>query len=223
MRPTLPKISLWIGIILLVVFIVVTGKAFWYSYWLTEDPKQALALITEEHDHGTVSYKYTVNHHEYAGLSQRNWEKPEYRNVHAGEQSIMYFSASHPWISSLETPVFPPRALLAYVMFLGVLAAWVILAWPRSARLFPTNGPAFWEPRLSWYQHVWVALPLLLIFGGVIGGACGGAGWAINKYVFRRTAHPVLRYVWTGLITITAIGVLVAFVAVALHRNKGQF
>jgi len=54
--------------------------------------------------------------------------------------------------------------------------------------------------KLTWYQHAWTALPLVLIFlGGAVGGAIGGAAWAANHQVFRRTRDPVLRYVFTGL------------------------
>jgi hypothetical protein len=60
--------------------------------------------------------------------------------------------------------------------------------------------------KLLWYQHIWLALPFALAaVGGAIGGACGGAAWAINQKVFQRTKHPVLRYVWTGLISLSAV------------------
>jgi len=61
------------------------------------------------------------------------------------------------------------------------------------------------KPNLTWYQYVWIALPLLLIaVGGAIGGACGGAACAINRTVFLKTSNPVLKYVWTGIISAAA-------------------
>lgn len=63
------------------------------------------------------------------------------------------------------------------------------------------------KPKLFWYQHVWLALPLALIaVGGAIGGVCGGMACAFNYKTFRNTGHPVLRYVLTGLVSLTAVG-----------------
>ena len=60
--------------------------------------------------------------------------------------------------------------------------------------------------KLEWYQQLWIALPIgLVAIGGAIGGGCGGAAWAINRKVFLATEHPVLRYVWTGLISVAAV------------------
>jgi hypothetical protein len=53
---------------------------------------------------------------------------------------------------------------------------------------------------------------VLMFLGGAVGGACGGAAWALNQQVFRRTQHPVIRYVWTGLISGAAV---VTYVIVA--------
>ena len=78
------------------------------------------------------------------------------------------------------------------------------------------------RPKLMWYEHAWTALPFLLVaVGGAIGGACGGAAWAINQNVFRKTQNPVLRYVWTGLISAAAIMVyaLIATGFVLLTRR----
>jgi uncharacterized membrane protein YsdA (DUF1294 family) len=80
------------------------------------------------------------------------------------------------------------------------------------SRSRPTS-PGTAAPKLTWYQHVWVALPFALVaLGGAIGGACGGAAWAVNQQVFRKTQHPVLRYVWTCLIS---VGALLAYLVVA--------
>jgi len=84
----------------------------------------------------------------------------------------------------------------------------------------PVKEPA--KPKLLWYQHVWLALPFALVaVGGAIGGACGGAAWAINQQVFRKTAHPVLRYVWTGLISAASVlaYVILAAVFISLFRK----
>ncbi len=70
----------------------------------------------------------------------------------------------------------------------------------------PPPAPETSNPKLKWYELVWVGWPIaLLAVGGAIGGACGGAAWALNQKIFHRTKHPLLRYLWTGLISIAAI------------------
>ena len=67
--------------------------------------------------------------------------------------------------------------------------------------------------KLAWYEQIWLALPFVLIaVGGAVGGACGGAAWAINQKVFRATQQPVLRYLWTALIS---AGALVSYLILA--------
>jgi hypothetical protein len=81
------------------------------QYWLTRDAVTATATITAEHSKGVVDYKYAVDGREFAGSGHRNWKQEKYRNVHPGDESILYYSSSHPAISSLEPPEFPPSGL----------------------------------------------------------------------------------------------------------------
>ena len=70
----------------------------------------------------------------------------------------------------------------------------------------PTGPGAVPPAKLAWYEQAWVALPFALVaVGGAIGGACGGLAWAINQRVFRATRPPVLRYLFTGLISVAAV------------------
>jgi hypothetical protein len=80
------------------------------------------------------------------------------------------------------------------------------------------------KPKLLWYEHVWLALPFALVaIGGAIGGACGGAAWAINQAVFKKTGHPVLRYLWTGLISAAAFVayVILASIFISMFKKEG--
>jgi len=66
-----------------------------------------------------------------------------------------------------------------------------------------TNTP---KVKLKWYEQVWIAWPIIMVvFGGAIGGGCGGVAWAINSKVFAKTKHHILRYVWTGLISVGSV------------------
>lgn len=76
--------------------------------------------------------------------------------------------------------------------------------------------------RLTWYHQLWIGLPFALVaVGGMIGGAIGGAAWAVNKQVFQKTRNPVMRYVWTGLISLAAVSAYVGIVVVIVGlRSK---
>jgi hypothetical protein len=102
------------------------------SYLLANDTKQTMAVLTEKQQHGVYSYKYSVADREYSGASQRNWESEKYRNVEVGERAVVFYSASHPWISSLEEPQSLPRDTGFYVgvpFVIGV--AIVLILWKR--------------------------------------------------------------------------------------------
>jgi hypothetical protein len=92
---------------------------------------------------------------------------------------------------------------------------------PLARARAPVPAPV--KRGLTWYEHIWVALPIgLVVVGGLIGGACGGAAWAINRQVFLKTQNGLLRYLFTGLISAFAFLVwllLAAMLFVTLKRN----
>jgi hypothetical protein len=94
---------------------------------------------------------------------------------------------------------------------------------PLPPRVIAPLQPVATKPKLAWYEYLWIGLPLLLIaIGGAIGGACGGAACALNRTVFLKTRNPILRYVWTGLISATAFVVWLIIAAILigfLHRG----
>lgn len=75
--------------------------------------------------------------------------------------------------------------------------------------LTPGRLPALRAPapaKLSWYEQIWIALPLALVaVGGAIGGGFGGLAWGVNKIVFKKVGNPVLRYLLTTLISASAV------------------
>jgi hypothetical protein len=59
---------------------------------------------------------------------------------------------------------------------------------------------------LKWYQWVWSALPILLIFlGGLLGGITGVMTFTINTGIFRSRSNEIMKYVVTGVISIVAV------------------
>ncbi len=103
------------------------------GYWLKRDAEQGIATITKEREHDVVEYKYNVDGQNYTGISQRNWDNEKYRDVGVGQESIMFYSSSHPWLSSLQTPQFPTTGtifLLIASPFECLLLFWAILPGP---------------------------------------------------------------------------------------------
>ncbi len=95
---------------------------------------------------------------------------------------------------------------------------------PPAILRTPIHQAAEQKIKLTWYEHIWIALPVALLgVGGAIGGACGGAAWAINKTVFQKTENPILRYVWTGLISVAAgvVYLILALFVLSLFHKAG--
>lgn len=72
------------------------------------------------------------------------------------------------------------------------------------------------EP-LKWYQWLWSALPIVLVFiGGMWGAICGLVAFYLNGKVFRSQMNSVLKYVVTGVVSVVAVA-LYFIVAVYLR------
>jgi hypothetical protein len=106
-QPTLERI--WVSFLALLLgyyFVVEPARQVWLSYWLVKDGQEGVAIITKEHwaGHDVVVYRYRVNQQEYTGQDFRSYQAPQYARVMPGEKSIIYFSASHPWLSAINRP-----------------------------------------------------------------------------------------------------------------------
>jgi hypothetical protein len=76
------------------------------------------------------------------------------------------------------------------------------------------------EP-LKWYQLLWSALPILLVFGGgAIGGAIGAVAAVINTRIFRSDSDAWFQYAVTAGISILAV-LLYLFVGTLVLRALG--
>ena len=86
-----------------------------------------------------MQYRYSVNNREYVGQSFRNRNIPKYKTVgvQPGEKSVVYFSASHPWLSSLEMPKVVVQGLPVVVLVLCFVVFAVVTI------IDPANGWAF--------------------------------------------------------------------------------
>jgi hypothetical protein len=125
------RMKKWLVLVVIFYGIILVGgiRDFWECYWLKQDANETMAVVTKERQHGIVEYRYSVAQHEYTGSSQRNWKREEYRDVRVGEKAPVFYSVSHPSLSSLQTPMFPPRSTLFYLvppLVLAVAAVWSV-------------------------------------------------------------------------------------------------
>ena len=59
---------------------------------------------------------------------------------------------------------------------------------------------------IKWYEMIWSAFPLLIIFvGGLIGGVVGFIGFALNAKVFRSKLNTLVKFLLTAGISILAV------------------
>lgn len=81
---------------------------------------------------------------------------------------------------------------------------------------------AFWKPQLfdvpqlvvdgktvevvkplKWYQWLWSALPIVLVFiGGALGALCGFIAFTVNANIFRSELPQLLKFLLTGVISV---------------------
>ena len=81
-------------------------RGSWHSYWLLRDGQRGTAVVLSEHwgGHNAVNYEYVVNGTRYTGAGHRNWHEEKDGSVQPGQKSVVYYSASHPWLSALDMP-----------------------------------------------------------------------------------------------------------------------
>ena len=61
-------------------------------------------------------------------------------------------------------------------------------------------------PSLSWYEYVWICIPLLLMYlGGALGGIIGGVATLTNSRYFRSSRTTWQKYVLAGLTSAVSI------------------
>ena len=131
-----------VGLILALVlgqFLYLRAHETWQNYWLLKDSQKGLATITGEHwsGHNSVDYQYTVNGKEYTSHSARNGDDPKYKDAQPGQESIVYYSASHPWLSQLSMPQTILEGAPVILIVLGLEAFAVITIFkPRSGWAF---------------------------------------------------------------------------------------
>ncbi len=137
-RPSSVPISARVIPLVLAVFaavmLVLGCMRMWRNHWVLKDGARGTATIIGElwTGHRTASYRYTVDQTVYSGWSERNTEEPG-RRAEPGDDSIVYYSASHPWLSSLHKPSGVYDGGPAIFLFGGLeVLALAALIWPEK-------------------------------------------------------------------------------------------
>ena len=137
------RVSALVIAIILGLFLVGWISSVRAEYWLLKDAEEGIAIVTKDlwTGHNGVAYRYAVNHKEYTGKGMRNYQDPRYRNVHPGDKSLVYYSVSHPWMSSLRRPgrIGEGLPVVLLVLFFETLAV-ITLINPQHKWAFNINS-----------------------------------------------------------------------------------
>lgn len=95
-----------IGVVFLSLFLFGQARTVWRKYWILRDGRRSTALVTRKYGHELVDYSFHVNGKEYKGTDREKYVSQEHRyeDVTLGGEAVVYFSSSHPWLSSLARP-----------------------------------------------------------------------------------------------------------------------
>lgn len=111
------------GVAVLVLYVAIPlymlSQALWLDHWLRTDAHQGVAVITGESwwsrsRFPRYTYQYTVNQEHYTATS--GYES--YSKLQPGDKVPVLYSASHPWLSSLEEP----WPVIGYFLLVGMIA-----------------------------------------------------------------------------------------------------
>jgi hypothetical protein len=107
-------------------FVLGPARELWLNYWLVGDGQQSVAVITHADwaGHGVFVYRYRANQKTYTGQDPRSYQNPKYANVLPGQETVVYFSSSHHWLSAINMP--------SVVMFRGL----PVVRWPGCLYFF---------------------------------------------------------------------------------------
>ena len=158
--PSDPKVSRFLA---LVIALICGAWSFGYGsdseaqYWLHQDAQQGKAEVTKVlwTGHNGVAYRYTVDGKEYTGASGRSYRNPRFASVQAGDHSPVWYSASHPWFSTLREPEpastgFSPIGvpIVLFILFVEARAVLTVIA-PTHRWAIDFNSRNIFRPRGS--------------------------------------------------------------------------
>jgi hypothetical protein len=103
------KTNLALGRFLLLIPILCFGVLIygnfpraWKAFWLIKDSKGTLGTITRTYPKRIFDYQYTADGKIYAGRDDRNLASEQFRKLRVGDNTLVFFSSSHPSFSTFE-------------------------------------------------------------------------------------------------------------------------
>lgn len=77
-------------------------------------------------------------------------------------------------------------------------------------------------PAINGFAYIWAALPIVLLFiGGALGGLIGALATYLNFRIFRNTKNTAQKYIFTFLITLSAVLLFIIIVTIIQVMFKG--
>ena len=159
--PSSPTVSRFLAAIIALIcgaWIFGYGSYAEAQYWLERDAKQSKAEVTRVlwTGHDTVAYRYTVDGKEYTGAGGRSYRDSRYAKAQAGDHSPVWYSASHPWFSTLRQPEPPSTGfspigigIVLFILFVETRAVLTLVAPTHRWALDFNNRRGIFRPRGS--------------------------------------------------------------------------
>ncbi len=140
------------------------------------------------------------------------------------EASLSYWSGAQLYINGEKAPKGTNRRDMLITRNDGVAipAFWKPRMLGFDSPVLSVNGKDIEvQPRLKWYEFVWSALPIVLVFiGGALGAFLGFLAFSFNTGVFRSKMNAIVKYLVSMIIS-GAAGVLWLLVAMVVNSAIG--
>lgn len=92
-----------------------------------------------------------------------------------------------------------------------------MLGFDPAPQLLVDNKKIHVAEPIKWYQWLWSAIPILLLFvGGGLGALCGATALGINARIFRTQRNDFAKYLMTAIVTV-ASGVVFFLLAIVAN------
>jgi hypothetical protein len=112
-------------------------------YWILTDGQQTMAQVTDVGGHNSIYYTYSAGGTNFTSHGPREYRDPRYSNVGTGGTSTVWYSASHPWISTPRHPDAVVEALpwIVLVTLFDILClAALIHSWSKPSSGEPLSS-----------------------------------------------------------------------------------
>ena len=96
--------ALFLSLVVGCILVAVPLNGFWTRYWVKRDMQETKAIITDYVYKDAVEYRYRVAGREYSGQVRIGVTDPRHAKALVGNSLTIHYSASHPALSTVDTP-----------------------------------------------------------------------------------------------------------------------